>query len=69
MIIRSQYLESPKVLSFTFQCEHLYVGKGMQGVGKVRLLEIAFEEAGGARTCFVAKVIGYHANVGDIVLI
>jgi len=33
----------------------LYVGKGMQGVGKVRLLEIAFEEAGGARTCFVAK--------------
>jgi len=41
----------------------------MQGVGKVRLLEIAFEEARGARTCFVAKVIGYHANVGDIALI
>jgi len=68
-MIRSQYLENSKIFSFTFQCEYLYVGREMQGVGKVRLLEIAFEEARGARTCFVAKVIGYHANVGDIALI
>lgn len=62
-MIRAQYLENSTILSFTFECEYLYVGREMQGVGKVRLLEIAFEEAGGVRTCFVAKVIGYHALI------